>query len=594
MRTLLGAAAIVMLGWVTPTLGHAQDLAPDVIFHNGKIVTGNERFDIVEAVAVKDGKVVATGSSVAIRNLASPRTRLVDFGGKTVLPGFYDNHVHIGGGYSTMDEWHGGLISAVTPWLKNVDTVDGLVAALKKQAASVPKGSWIQGSIAREDWSNSKIPRRWDLDKAAPDNPVSIARGPHTLILNSMALELASINKDTANPKGGWLFKDKNGEPDGRVLESARRLVTQVLPAESGGSSRTDEEMIESFRQTLTSFASLGISSVNVAGVGPAGYRQLQALYERHGEDLPRATVQLRVSPGTDSYDDTELGIMSSIAQIEALGVRTGFGNDRLRIGALKMSIDGGLSAPVFWSTTPYKESYLGARFFGVQRITAGAFYRVAKRAHVLGWQVGIHTMGDAAVVMVVDELEKILKEVPRADARHYLHHVAVKPPEATLVKMAKLGIGVASQPCFTIGLGSYAEDALEGDRLATQNPAKSLLDHGIKVSFGSDAAPYGPLTAIYAAVTRKGFDGKVRGPQEAVSVKEAIQLHTVASAYTTFDEKVKGTLEVGKLADMVVLGEDILTVDPERIRTLPVEQTIVGGKVIYSKGAKPGTTGGR
>ncbi len=264
---------------------------------------------------------------------------------------------------------------------------------------------------------------------------------------------------------------------------------------------------------------------------------------------------------------------------MERLGVRTGFGNDRLKVGAIKMSIDGGLSAPVFWSLKEYKGR---PGFFGAQRIPNDAFYRVAKRAHELGWQLGIHTMGDAAAVMVVDELAKILKERPRADHRHYLHHVAVLPPSATLEKMRQHGIMAASQPGFTVALGAYAEEALEPDREATQNPTKSLVDRGIRVSYGSDGGPFGPLVAIYAAVTRRGWDDKVRGASEAVGVLDALKAHTLESAYFTFDEKTRGTIEPGKVADFTALSEDILTIDPVRIRQIRVERTIVGGRELY------------
>jgi predicted amidohydrolase YtcJ len=349
------------------------------------------------------------------------------------------------------------------------------------------------------------------------------------------------------------------------------------------GPRESEETILSTYRRQLGQLASLGITSINVAGVRPDGLRRVQQLYERWGDELPRATLQIRLSPGHDTYDDAEEGVRNSIAELEALGVRTGFGNDRLKIGAIKMSIDGGLSAPVFWSTTPYEGR---PDFYGAQRIPDDAFYRVARRAHELGWQIGTHVMGDAAVVMVVHQLERILTERPRADHRHYLHHVAVMPPRATLDKMARLGIMVASQPGFTIGLGAYAVEALEGEREATQNPSRTLLNHGIRVSYGSDGGPYGPLVALYAAVTRRGWDGRVYGAGEAVSVKEAIRLHTLESAYFTFDEKTRGSLSIGKVADLVVLGQDPLTIAPERLREISIERTIVGGREIYSAAA--------
>ena len=332
----------------------------------------------------------------------------------------------------------------------------------------------------------------------------------------------------------------------------------------------------------MLQFASSGVTNVNVAGVRPDNLRLFQALYARHGDELPRATLQIRLRPGYDAYDDLDESVRVAIAEMEGLGFVTGFGDERLQIGAIKMSIDGGLSAPAYWSLESYENR---PDYTGAIRIPAEAFYPVARRAHELGWQLGIHTMGDAAVEMVVNELEKILTELPRDDHRHYLHHVAVKPPQQTIEKMARLGIGVASQPSFTVGLGSFAVESLAGKREATMNPTKSLQDAGVWMSWGSDGAPYGPRVTLWAGITRKGWDDRVYGPEEAVSREEAIRLHTWAPAYQTFTEELTGTIEAGKLADFTVVGEDIMTMEADRIRYLPILRTIVGGKEIYSSG---------
>jgi predicted amidohydrolase YtcJ len=555
----------------------AASLPPDTIYFNGKIITVNDTFDVVEAVAIQSGRFVAVGSDEDVRPLAGASTRLIDLGGRTVLPGFYDNHIHLGPGRG-LQRWKEGFIPAVAEWCADADTMDKLMAALVAKARATSKGEWIRGGLTRPDWPNDKIPNRWQLDEVTTEHPVLLTRGPHTFILNSLALELAGIDETTPDPEGGWIIRDANGLPSGRVLESARRLVTRVLPPEPPVEFETG---LQQMKLQLEQLMSLGVTSVNIAGVRPRGVRGVQELYSRWGASLPRATMQIRLSPGHDSYDDAEEGIRNSIAELESMGFRTGFGDHRLRLGAVKMSIDGGLSAPIFWSLEPYKGK---PGLYGAIRIPSDIFYPVAKRAHDLGWQLGIHTMGDGAVVMVVDELERILKESPRDDHRHYLHHVAVKPPEETLRKMATLGIMVSSQPAFTVGLGGFAAEALTPDREATQNPTKSLLDHGIRVSHGSDSAPYGPLLTIWTAVTRTGWQGKVYGPEEAVSVEEAIRLHTIAPAYMTFEEDVKGSIEVGKLADMVVLDKDILSITPARLRSIAVERTIVGGRELYRK----------
>jgi predicted amidohydrolase YtcJ len=530
-------------------------------------------------VAVKNGRIVAVGSDDEVLGTASGATRRVDLEGHTMLPGFFDNHVHVGAGGGELMEWKGGLISAVPDWLRGITTNERLKEAIQDRAAGLSSGEWVRGSLSREVWPNQTLPTRWDLDEGTLDHPVYLTRGPHTSILNSRALEMAGITRDTEFIGGGEVGKDEQGEPDGRLYDAARRLMADVLPPTRRGPV-DDDTAVENMRHRMLQFASSGVSSVNVASVRPDQLRLFQALYERHGDELPRATIQLRLSPGYDTFDDLEEGARVAIAEMESLGFVTGFGDDRLRLGAIKMSIDGGLSAPVFWSLEPYESR---PDFTGVIRIPAEAFYPVARRAHELGWQLGIHTMGDGAVVMVVDEVERILEEMPRENHRHYLHHVAVKPPQETIDKMARMGMGVASQPVFTVGLGSFAVEALAGEREATMNPTRSLLDAGVWVSWGSDGAPHGPRVALWTGITRKGWDDAVYGPEEAVTREEAIRLHTWAPAYQTFAEDVKGTIEVGKYADFVVLGEDILTMDEDRIRYVPILSTIVGGKEIWS-----------
>jgi predicted amidohydrolase YtcJ len=569
---MTAAARSLSLGLLLLALGPtaaARAQAPDAIYHNAKVVTVDEDFSVAEAVAVRDGRITAVGTSAEVRRLAGPETRLVDLGGRTLLPGFYDNHIHLSG---PLQPWRSGsMIQSVPEWLRDLEDVPSVQAALRERARHTPPGEWIIGELNREDWPNQKVPTRWELDEAVPDHPVALHRGPHTLLLNSRAMEIAGITRDTPDPPGGWIIRDERGEPSGRVLEAAERLVRPHLPEEGDGMGA-----LERWRTQLRQLRDLGVTSVNVAGVRPDRLRLVQELYERWGEELPRMTVQIRLSPGYDSYDDPEVGAREAIAELEALGFRTGFGDDRLRIGAVKMSIDGGLSAPVMWTTEPYPGR---GDFSGVQRIPAETFYTVAKRAHDLGWQLGIHTIGDAAAVMVVDEMVKILRESPREDHRHYLHHVAVKPPEATLRTMGELGIMVATHPSWTTGLGGFVAEALSPERQRTQNPSRSLLDHGIRISYGSDAAPYGPVFGLWNAVTRRGWDGKVYGPEEAVTIEEAIRFHTTGTAFQTFDEARKGSIEPGKLADFVVLGGDILRADPERIREIPVERVVIGGR---------------
>lgn len=576
-RKAMVVSSAAMLLW--PGLGAARQ--PDTIYHGGSIVTVNSEFEVAEAVAVAGGRIVAVGSTEEVKALATPQTTLVDLKGGALLPGFYDNHIHLGG---PLQPWKwAGMIDKVPDWLQGVDTVPELKEAIAGQARKTPKGEWIIGEVPREDWPNSALPTRWDLDEVSPDHPVVIARGPHTYLVNSRTLELAGVTRDTRVP-GGQIVLGEDGEPNGKILESAKKVIQAVMPGSShahGSVGDSKEATLADWRTFLGQLVGLGVTSVNVAGVRPDGLELVETLYERWGDELPRMTVQLRVSPGYDTHDDVEAGARESIGEIEAIGDPSKFfKHPKLKMGAVKMSIDGGLSAPVFWSTEEYENR---PGFYGVQRIPDETFFTVARRAHELGWQLGIHTMGDAAVIMVVEQMKRILDALPREDHRHYLHHVAVRPPDGTLADMGKYGIGVASQPGFLLSLGSYADEALAGEREETQNPSRSLLDHGIRVSYGSDAGPYGPLAVIFAAVTRTGWNSVVHGPGEAVSIREAIAMHTLEPAWFTFDEKERGSIEPGKVADFVVLDRDPLSIEPERIPELKVQCTIIGGQTVYA-----------
>ena len=556
----------------------AQDLGvPDVVYHNGKVVTVDDAFSIAEAVAIRDGRIVAVGSNEEVRRLAASETQQIDLGGRTMLPGFYDNHVHVGtGGASSAD-------------YLEVPTPDDLRAVLEERTANVPQGEWIVGGLKRP-YFHMRMPSRWELDEIAPSHPVALSSG-HKMSVNSLALERAGIMKDTPNPEdGGWIVREENGEASGVLFETpAQRLITRVIPSEEV---RLDDETArQNLRRSLEKFPAMGVTSVNAAGIRPNTFRFVQEVYEKYGDELPRMTMQVRLSPGYDAFDDLDEAVRVSIDELEGLGFKTGFGGDRLKYGAVKMSIDGGIAAPDFWSIDGYDGAvrfdehgpFEDPDFRGVIRIPEEALYPVSKRAHDLGWQLGIHAIGDGAVEMTVRVLDRILKESPRTDHRHFVHHITLLPPEETLRQMAENDIIAASQPNFTYFNTRFMLAAVSGDRLQTQNPQRSLVEQGIRLSYGSDGLPHGPLLGIWAAVTRRGYDGKVYGVEEGVSVEEAIRFYTRETAYMTFDEDKRGSIEAGKVADLVVLGEDILTADPERIRDIPVELTIIDGKEVFS-----------
>lgn len=568
------AVGLALASWSGTLSARADPIVPDTIYSGAHFVTNDSASPTVEAVAVAAGRIVAVGDTADVLRLAGKTTRLLDLGGRTVLPGFYDNHVHLGGTREDprVQDWTG------------IDSKEALLAALDARATELPPGEWVLGTLENENMPQHKLPTRWEMDKVTPDHPVALRRG-HITLANSLAMKLAGITDETPAPPGGEINRNEKGEPIGWFWEGAgRRLVMRAVPPPPPVPDAVAEAEL---RDQLKALLPFGITSLNVAGMRPDTLRWLQNVYARWGDELPRTTVQLRLSPGYDSYDDPAEGPAAAIRELESLGFVSGFGNDRLKLGSVKMSIDGGFSAAAFMTIEPYP--HRDEDYFGVQRIPEETLYAVASRAHALGWQLGIHAIGDGAVAMATNVLARILTENPRDDHRHFLHHVSVLPPEETLGKLAAHGILVASQPNFTYSLGPYnASPALSPERLQTNNPQRSLIARNIHLSYGSDGMPIGPLVGIYAAVTRKGVDGKVYGPDERVSVADAVRMYTLEPAYLTFDESERGSIAVGKVADFVVLGDNILTVPPGRIKEIPVEMTIVGGQTLYTHNKSP------
>jgi len=540
----------------------AQGTSADLILFNGKIVTVDDSFSIREAIVIKDGRVLAVGGNELRNRYAAART--IDLRGRTVIPGFHDTHIHLGGHSRRYIN------------LNDTTSLTQLKEQVSEKAKELGPGQWITGGGWDEyHFTEQRKPLRGDLDAAAPNNPVVLTRaGGHSSVGNSKALEAADINKATPDPSRGLIERGANGEPNG-VIRERSDLYTRLVPKDKPADVR--DSLLANVREQLK----LGITSVIEAGssVEPdvvGSYAEWELLYQQHGTELPRASVQVGYpSP----QGQAKLGAM----KLKEFGKKTGDGNERLRVGSIgEMAADGGFTGPTAWSLIDYKgqPGFRGRAFFNPEEIHANI-----EEGHKLGWQFGIHAIGDAAIAMTVDALDTVLHDYPRNDHRHYLCHFTVLPPERTMQVMAKDKIHIAQQPNFTYNLEGRYVETLEGNRLTTNNAiATPVKKYGLFMAFGSDNLPIGPMVGLYAAVTRKGESGKVFGGGEAVSIKEAITMYTRNGAFLTREEKIKGTLEAGKLADMIVLPEDILNVSPEKILNMKVDLTIVGGKVLYER----------
>jgi predicted amidohydrolase YtcJ len=556
-RDFLGAAGV---GAASLARGQRQGQAQsaDLVLYNGNVVTVDQAFSIRQAIAVKDGKVVAVGGN-EVRNQFTA-ARAIDLRGRMLMPGFFDTHIHLAGHSRRYID------------LNDTSSIKQLQDQIREKAKELGPGEWITGQGWDEyHFSEQRMPVRGDLDAAAPNNPVALTRaGGHSTVGNSKALQLADINRATPDPERGLIDKDASGEPNG-VIRERNDVYLRLVPRDR------PEDVRESFFQDVHRLLELGITSVIQAGASTnpraiGSYAEWERLYETHGDQLPRASVQIEW-PG-----DAKTGA----ERLKEFGRKTGDGNDRLRVGSIgEMFADGGFTGPTAWVLEDYKGQ---PGFRGRAMLTPEQMHANIEAGHNLGWQFGIHAIGDAAIAMTVDAFDKVLEANPRSDHRHYLCHFTVLPPERTMEIMAKQHILIAQQPNFTYNLEGRYVAALEGRRLTTNNAITTPIKHGIYMAFGSDNLPIGPLVGLYAAVTRKGESGRVFGPEEAVSMKDAITMYTRKGAFITREEKIKGSLEAGMAADMIVFPQDLLTISPDKILSQKVDMTIVAGKVVYER----------
>ncbi len=538
----------LILGLVLVLFSACSELEPvDLVLHNGKIVTVDDAFSIQQAVAVRDGRIVEVGGNDLVGRYVAQRT--IDLEGKTVLPGFNDVHIHISG----------DPIREID--LTETTSVVQLQEQVRAKVAQLGEGEWITGYGWSEDaFAELRKPTRTDLDEAAPRNPVTLTRaGGHSAVVNSLAFELAGITRASRNPDRGILEKDERGELNG-IIRERQDTVGRLVPR------ATNEETRPSFVQHLRDLLELGITSLAQAGVSTRGYDEWEVVYREHGEELPRANVQIR---------------WGGPERMNAFGKKTGDGDERLRVGAVKVFVDGGFTGPSAYTIDSYRSE---PGFHGSLDIDEEELRTLVGQAHEMGWQMGFHAIGDAAIQLIVGYFAEALEASPRDNHRHYLNHFTVRPPPEVMELMAEHDILITQQPNFTYTLEGRYVEYLQEEHAAHNNPLRSPMDHGVFVALSSDILPIGPMVGIYAAVTRKGASGAVFAPEERLTMEEAIRGYTRNGAYITFEEDIKGTLEPGKLADMIVLSEDLLTIDPERILDVVVETTIVGGRVVFER----------
>jgi len=530
---------------------------PDAVYLNGRIVTVDPRFSIAEAIAIRQVRFTAVGKSGEIQKLAGPSTRVIDLHGKTVVPGFEDSHLHSAGGGPGVD-------------LSNARSLAGILAAIRERVRSSQPGDVI---VSNSDWHEAqlkeqRLPLRRDLDPVSPANPVVLVRGGHEFILNSAALAKWHIEKTTVSPEGGQISRDPDGEPNGELIDRARTLVS--LPQ----TRLTLDQQIESWTQQFHKLHAAGLTSIRQPGISLEQYHMFQGMKSR-GLLTMRVTAMLSAPPNPDAANVR--------AFIESSGVRPDEGDEWLKIAGMKMYVDGGFEGGRM--REPYEEPYgKDGTFRGLELMPPDRFTEIVKELNRLGWRVGTHAVGDAAIDEVLAGYEAANREKPIKGRRWAIEH-GFLPREEHFARINALGVFVTVQDHLYLAGPSLVHYWGEA-RAARVTPVRAYLDHGVEVAAGTDApvVPFPPLWTMYHFVTRETISGGVLGPDQKITRQEALRIATMGNARLTFEEQIKGSIEPGKLADFVVLDEDILQADPKRIEQMKVLMTVVGGKTVFTR----------
>lgn len=559
-----------------------ESLMPDLVIINGKVITVDKDFSIAEAVAVKGEKIVAVGSSKDIMALTGKNTKILDLNDNAMLPGINDTHLHL------------ALFGVERPPLTldlgypTVKSIRDIAVMVGKRAKEFKPGEWVQGlrwdpafmDEVKDD--PERRPKRQDLDPVSPDNPVAlIDQSHHTFWVNSKALELAGITKDTPDPEGGVIVKDPDtGEPTGILKEEAKNPVAALIPPFS------EEQQKEGILAAMDELVAQGITSVTDPFVNASLASQYNDLYNE-GKFKLRMNLLL-----TWVEQSAPISVDLLEEAFKFCGTKTGFGNEWLRIAGYKLLADGVEPSLTAWMY----EEYPGHHGVYGSLVTPGKtdeekvknLTDVICCIHKAGYQIGIHSCGDRSNATVIDALIKAKQEYPTKDLHHYIIHADVTRPE-DIDRMAQWNIGVTQNTGIKYDVSDFMDHVIGEERSNRMWAVKPFLDKGVRLTLSSDAPVVYPSwkQIVETAILRESkASGKVSGQENCISVQEAIKAMTITPAYQDNMENIKGSIEVGKLADLCILDEDILTAEPHSISDIKTLMTIVGGKIVYDSGA--------
>jgi predicted amidohydrolase YtcJ len=548
----------VILFWLALHLtGFSSDSKPaaDLIITNAKIWTVDQSVPTAQAVAVIRDRIVAVGSAGEIDAWRGPQTNVIDAGGRLVLPGFNDAHVHFVSGGMQLDNVQ--LNDAASP--------QEFARRIAERAKTTAKGEWILGGNWDETkWNPPTLPTKELIDSATADTPVFVTRyDGHMGLANSVALRLAGITSSTPDPPGGTIVRDANGNPTGALKDAAADYVYKVIPPLSR------DQRVKVIKRAMAHAASVGVTSVQHM---VADYADIAA----YAELLDRGELITRIYAAP---------LITQVGDQTKIGIRRAFGGPYLRVGALKAFADGSLGSGTAYFFEPFTNQPNNHGLLSDEMHPVSLMRERMMAADAAGLQLCTHAIGDQAISIILDLYSDVIKAHGEADRRfriEHAQHMAAKDFD----RFAQLHVIASVQPYHAIDDGRFAESRIGRDRSSRTYAFRTFLDHGVRLALGTDweVAPLDPMLTIYAAVTRATLDGKNPNgwfPEQKLTVAEAVEAYTMGSAYAEFQDREKGSITPGKLADLVVLSDDIFTIPPEQIRNVKVLKTLVGGKIV-------------
>jgi predicted amidohydrolase YtcJ len=529
-----------------------------LIVTNAAVYTVDKQHPKAEAVAVIGDRIVGVGSRAEIDLWRGPQTKVIDAGGKLLLPGFNDAHVHFIQGGAQLEQVQ--LTDAATP--------EEFTKRIAAQVKKTPKGEWILGGRWDETkWPKPELPTKDLVDPVTADTPTFVERyDGHEALANSVAMRLAEIDSKTPDVPGGVIMRDSSGNPTGVFKDAAMPLIYKAIPP------MTHEQRLRAARGAMKHAASLGVTSVQ--HMNPE-FAEVSA-YSEMAEKGELTTRIYAVPMETDWSDQAKVGI------------RRAWGSSYLRLGAVKGYADGSLGSRTAYMFEPFSDDSGNRGLLSDEMHPPTAMRDRLMQADTAGLQLRVHAIGDRAISMMLDIFAEIEKEHGDHDQRFAIEH-AQHMAQKDFERFAKLRVIASMQPYHAIDDGRWAEARLGHERARYSYAWRSFLDHGVALAFGTDwpVAPLDPILGVYAAVTRATLDGKNPGgwiPEEKITLPEAIEAYTMGSAFAEFQERDKGCITPGKLADMVILSDNIFDLKPEDIRNVKVKTTILGGKVVYGE----------